>query len=127
MWYIILHRYISYIMGVIVAFMAITGGWWAVSYRLLKAEKTSVKWLLNWHQGDILNIDSSGSKIKAPFCIAVLCGVIFLGLTGMLQLNCKSLKYNRNSTKRRHQLFAILGGFPLIFGALTGGIWAFLR
>ena len=109
-------------MGIVVAFMAITGGWWAVSYRLLKAEKSTVKWLLNWHQGDFFSLD-----IKGPFCIAVMCGVTLLGISGILQLNYRSLKQNRNLIRRKHQLLAIIGGIPLIFGALTGGIWAFLR
>jgi hypothetical protein len=122
-----IHRYVSYIIGVVVTFMAVTGGVWTLAYRSLGFSKSSVRWLVNWHQGDIFNSDPTGIYIKAPFCVAVMCGVVLLGISGLLQYNTRSLKSNRNIYRRNHQIFAIMGGLPLIFGAVTGGVWALLR
>jgi hypothetical protein len=121
------HRIASWIMGAILIFMCITGGYWAVQYRILGAEKTSVKWLIQWHQGDVCGLDASGVYIKGPFCLCVMCGTLVMGYTGYMQLSVKSMFNNRTYARRLHQVIALAVFVPLMFLALTGGLWAVLR
>jgi hypothetical protein len=121
------HRTISFVMGPILIFMAITGGYWTVRYRAFGDEKSSVKWLLKWHQGDVFDIDPSGKVLKGPFCTAVMLGTIFIAVSGILNINTRSLKKNRNEYRSYHQFAAILSGIPLLFSAITGGFWAISR
>ena len=122
-----LHRATSFVMGPILVFMAITGAYWAVRYRILGDDKSSVKWLLKWHQGDFFDIDPSGKLLKGPFCAAVMLGTVVKAATGILNISIRSLKKNRNEYRSYHQLFAILGAIPLLFSAITGGAWAICR
>jgi hypothetical protein len=108
-------------------FMALTGGVWTILKRHLHASKDDVKWLIRWHQGDILNLDPSGKYIKTLFC--VLAGLISIVtiVSGLLQLNLRSALHNRNKYRRFHQMFALISCLPLLVTATSGSIWAICR
>lgn len=108
-------------------FMALTGGVWTILKRHFHANKGDIKWLIRWHQGDILNLDPSGIYVKTLFC--VLAGLISLVtiVSGMLQINTRSALYNRNKYRRFHQIFALISCIPLLVTAISGSIWAICR
>jgi hypothetical protein len=119
-----LHRLWSYSVSLALAYLALTGGVWAVLYRWFHYDKASVKWLINWHQGDVLNSDPTGRYIRAPFCVFIALGTLILFATGLMQFNFQSFFRNRNKSRRVHQWFALIAGFPLVMLALTGSAWA---
>lgn len=119
-----LHRFWSYPLSFGLAYLAFTGGVWTILYRWFNFEKASVKWLILWHQGDIFNNDPTGMYIRAPFCLFMMVGTLILFLTGLMQFNVQSLLKNRNKSRRIHQWFALIVGFPLVMLALTGSSWA---
>lgn len=118
------HHTFSYVMYIVLAFMAISGGIWAICFRSLNFNKASVKWLIRFHQGDILDMDKTGFYVKAPFCIAVMIGTCVMIFTGICQLNRQSMLKNRSKSRMYHQWLALFAAFPLLMMAITGGIWA---
>ena len=107
--------------------MAITGAIWTLFYRWFHFEKNTVKWLILWHQGDFYNTDPTGMTIRAPFCIFMTIGTLFLFITGVMQFSSQSLLRNRNQFRKFHQLFALLAGFPLVMLSITGSSWAIAK
>jgi hypothetical protein len=118
------HHTFSYVMFLVLAFMAMTGGIWAACYRSLGYEKAAIKWLIRFHQGDVLDIDSTGFYIKAPFCVAVMVGTCVMVFTGLYQFSLQSMLKNRSRPRMYHQWFALFAALPLLIMAVTGGIWA---
>ncbi len=114
------HMCLSYAMGFVLVFMALTGGIWAVAYRIFNYNKAEVKFLILWHQGDFMGIEA----IRAPFCVAVGLGTIGMIVSGVLQMNSKSLLSNRNVLRRLHHITAICIALPLLVVTVTGSVWA---
>ena len=121
------HFYTSCIMWGVLAFMAATGGLWAMCYRSFHFEKLSVKWLIRFHQGDIFDIDSTGMYVKAPFCAGVMIGTCIMVFTGIYQINQQSMFKNRNKPRQYHQWLALLVALPLLMMSITGGLWAIAK
>jgi hypothetical protein len=119
-----LHRFVSYAGAAVLIFMSLTGVVWAVAYRLLHCEKASVKWLLQWHQGDITG---ETEYLRAPFCVIAGAMALTMLLTGATMLNWKSLLNNRSQVRRLHQKFAMTAAVPLLTTTVTGVAWAVAR
>eukprot|EP00040_Diaphanoeca_grandis_P041391 m.262889 g.262889 ORF g.262889 m.262889 type:complete len:247 (+) comp47551_c0_seq1:223-963(+) len=125
----LLHRRIAKYWGVLLVWMALTGGIWAIRYRVLGAEKSDVKWMVHWHQGDVMQVDDDGIYIKAPYCIMVGLITFTFSTTGIL-LQCSrktSVQTITNPFRRAHHVISLVIGIPITMMATTGGLWAFLR
>ena len=122
-----LHRKIGNFMVVVLVFMALTGGGWALFYRILAVDKASVRWMIRFHQGDLLDIDSSGMYVKAPYCICVMIGTLTMIITGIAQLNSNLQSNSKNYFRQWHHSLALATAIPLTITCVTGGTWAFLR
>lgn len=121
-----LHRNLAWIMMILLTFMAISGGAWTVLFRLLKCKKESVKWLLEFHQGDFFG-GTTGKLVRAPFCALVALLTILMIISGLIQISQKSMIKNRNKFRRFHQVLGLLLGLPLLVMAVTGSAWALAR
>jgi hypothetical protein len=126
-----LHYPLAYFTVISLTFMSLTGGLWTIAYRWLNFDKAAVKWLLRWHQGDVLNIVSLFSDkyeesylLRTLFCSFVGLTTLAMAITGICMINFKSMLQNRNKFRRFHQMYAFAFSVPLIVICLTGSLWA---
>ena len=122
-----LHRNVGNFMVILLVFMALTGGGWALLYRIFGLDKASVKWMIRFHQGDLFDIDSSGKYVKAPYCVCVMIGTLAMIISGVAQLNSSFQSNSKNYFRQWHYSLALATAIPLSITCFTGGTWAFLR